>query len=550
MKHVTYLAFIFFFPSFFFCCADKTTYLSYLDNAEELLEEYPDSAFRFLELIVSPELLKEKDFHTYTLLQVQSKHKTRRDISNDTTLFTIKGYYDKSDLEKAANIYWYSGLIYAAQTKYQDALTNYLIAEDMLINQNSGLKAKIQHSIGTLFFRMGDLSESKKRLKWAVEQYEVYDDIKNQIGVYNMIGNCYISENKLDSAHLYYEKCIELIDVIDNYLYRALALGNLSIGYYALEETEKAKQFIYEALTYPISDKEKSKMYNHLAKMNFSDTDSFHYYIDKSLDLSTKEGDIDYLSNIYLLYSIFEEGQQDYEQALEYYRSHVDYLKKAHKKEYENSLNLLQHKFYLKSFEQENMKLLIHRQQLLIASSVVIISLLLSIGYIVRQKRLLEDAEKNVEYLRKISELYNEKEKSLKNIVFRNFNILKKVALLEQYMVTNPTSSKLLKQFTEIVYGQDSMDWEQLYETINSLHNDLFNKIKKEFTDLHEQEFKICCLTVAKLSNTEIGIILNNSPSTIQSRKSYIRKKLGIPNQGNISDFFQEYFKDPFQPEK
>jgi len=70
-----------------------------------------------------------------------------------------------------------------------------------------------------------------------------------------------------------------------------------------------------------------------------------------------------------------------------------------------------------------------------------------------------------------MAQSYNVKEKSLKNIVLRNFDILKKVALLEQFMITKPTSNKLFKKFNEIVYNQDSMNWNQLYDTINSLHN-------------------------------------------------------------------------------
>ncbi|MCC8186983.1 MAG: hypothetical protein LIP08_05600 [Bacteroides sp.] len=111
-------------------------------------------------------------------------------------------------------------------------------------------------------------------------------------------------------------------------------------------------------------------------------------------------------------------------------------------------------------------------------------------------------------------------------------------------MISNETNGKFIRKFNEIVYGQDSLDWERLYETINSLHNNLFNKIKNEFPFLSDQEFKTCCLTIARLSNSEIGIILNNSASTVQYRKTYIRKKLGIPHQGNITDFFQVYFNN------
>ncbi|MCD8029858.1 MAG: hypothetical protein LUF85_03230 [Bacteroides sp.] len=146
----------------------------YLNKAEELLEEFPDSALKSLDYIVSPELLSEKDFHRYTLLQVQGKHKTRRDISKDTTLFKLRGYYDKSDPEKAAIIYLYSGVIYKAQDEYEDALTHYLNTERLDKYLDSNLKAKIQHFIGNLFFQKRDISESKKNVlswHWIIISY-------------------------------------------------------------------------------------------------------------------------------------------------------------------------------------------------------------------------------------------------------------------------------------------------------------------------------------------------------------------------------------------
>ncbi|MCD8029857.1 MAG: transcriptional regulator [Bacteroides sp.] len=378
----------------------------------------------------------------------------------------------------------------------------------------------------------------------ALDNYKLYGDFKNVMSIYNLIGNCYTLDNKLDSAQFYYEQCIDLLESVDNFLYKSSVLNNLSVGYRVLGDTLRAKEFLYEALTYPISSKEKSRITHNLAKINFHEKDSFYFYMDKSFEFLQEEEDIDLKRILYQLYSRFEEEQRMYDLALDHYKNYVHYLQEVHKKDYEESLNLLQHKFYLKGFEQENMRLLIRSQRLFIVGFIVIILLLLAVVYIFRQNKLLGDAEKNVEYLMKMSELYNEKEKNLKNIVLQNFNIMKKVAGLEQYMVTNPSSSKLLKKFNEIVYNQDSMNWEQLYETMNSLHNNLFAKLKRDFSELDESEFRICCLTIGKFSNMEMGIIMKYSPHTIQSKKAAIRKKLGVKPMGNIGDFLYNYYEN------
>jgi len=95
-------------------------------------------------------------------------------------------------------------------------------------------------------------------------------------------------------------------------------------------------------------------------------------------------------------------------------------------------------------------------------------------------------------------------------------------------MIHNETNSRLIKKFNEIVYNQESMDWERLYETMNGLYNNLFTKLKSSFPQLDESEFKICCLSIAKFSNAEIALIMKYSTSSIQWKKACIRKKLGV----------------------
>ncbi|MCC8188439.1 MAG: hypothetical protein LIP08_13320 [Bacteroides sp.] len=142
-----------------------------------------------------------------------------------------------------------------------------------------------------------------------------------------------------------------------------------------------------------------------------------------------------------------------------------------------------------------------------------------------------------------MSALYNEKEKTLKNIVLKDFNILKKVALLESYLINNESNNKLIKKFNEIAYNQEMMDWERLYETMDSLYDNLFTKLKKAFPQLDETEFRICCLSIAKFSNSEIAVIMKYSTSSIQWRKASIRKKMGIKPMGNILEFLNSYFE-------
>jgi len=535
--------------SVLFACSDGNSYRAYrayLDKAEELLEEYPDSALVYLDSIPSPELLKEKDAHDYYLLRVQGRNKTRQDISKDTALLELRGYYDKSDPSKAAIIYLYSGKVFEQQKNQEEAFKSYLEAENLCDDKNPKIMGIIQNAIGNLLFAQWYTEDAKKKYQEALNNYCIAEDVRNQITALNLIGNCFLVEKKLDSAYIYYDRCLELIDQIESHAYISVLLNNLSIAYRTAGDSDKAKAYLEMALQYPLDNKEKAKINYGLAKIHANSDDLFYFYVNNAIDLIKNEADPLFESALYSSLSKHEENKGEYFAALDYHKRYIIHKESFLNNRYEGSLKDLQHSYYVNTLVKDNMKLVIRQQKIIIVSFIVgfivLLSLLFAVGYIYKQRKELEDAEKNIDYLGEMAQNYDAKEKTLKNIVLKNFNILKKVALLEQYMVTNPTSGKLLKKFHEIVYNQDSIDWNQLYETMNSLHNNLFDRLKDKFPILEETEFRICCLTVAKFSNTEMSIIMGYSPNTIQAKKAIIRRKLGVKPTGNIGEFLYNYF--------
>ncbi|MCC8186526.1 MAG: hypothetical protein LIP08_03165, partial [Bacteroides sp.] len=93
---------------------DKT----FLETAQKLVEEFPDSAALYLDSIVSLEKMKDRDQHLYQLLNVQIKDKLHKSLAQDTSLFCLRSIYDKSDPAMASAIYYYSARIYEEQYKY------------------------------------------------------------------------------------------------------------------------------------------------------------------------------------------------------------------------------------------------------------------------------------------------------------------------------------------------------------------------------------------------------------------------------------------------
>lgn len=148
------------------------------------------------------------------------------------------------------------------------------------------------------------------------------------------------------------------------------------------------------------------------------------------------------------------------------------------------------------------------------------------------------DAKRKIYKLTEMSSSYESREDSFKCVLFHHFDILKKTALLKQYLKNNNEQDhRLVKKVNEIVYGQESLNWDIFYRDMNKIHEERFERLRIKHTLLDETEFRVCCLTYANLTCSEIGIILDLSPNTVQMKRSSIRKKLGIEAQGSIQAY-------------
>ena len=72
-----------------------------------------------------------------------------------------------------------------------------------------------------------------------------------------------------------------------------------------------------------------------------------------------------------------------------------------------------------------------------------------------------------------MSEKYDENEKTFMSYLLKHFNVLKKVSGLEIYMNKEKSHKDefWIKKFNEIVYGQNTLNWDILYDIMNELHN-------------------------------------------------------------------------------
>lgn len=152
---------------------------------------------------------------------------------------------------------------------------------------------------------------------------------------------------------------------------------------------------------------------------------------------------------------------------------------------------------------------------------------------------LLQIAQQRVSDLEKKKDFLIKKESKSEALLNQYYKILKNTSLLSGYLKDDEKKQvKLIKKFNEIVFNNEVVDWDMIYDAINYFHDDFCSFLKCNFPNLDEHEFKLSCLTYANFNNKEISILMGLALNTIQMKKSALRKKIGIGEYGSFQMFF------------
>ncbi len=518
-----------------------------LDNAEALIDQRPDSALRLLDTEILEKNLDRDDYYRYILLYTRVRDRNDIDIKNDTLVFQARDYYlNKKDLVKTAEAYYYSGRILESQHKKEEALSMYLEAESYALQtDNDKLKGHIEYSIGSLNHEKYLKDEAISRFKLSAHYYNKSGHYKNEFQAYNRIGTTFLLKKELDSSFYYLDKSLLLAQNINDSVGQGLALQNIGLAYRMTKDYPSARLKFKQAVPFFKKNEEKARIYLNIA-YSFNDEqnrDSTLFYINKSLELIRGDETSPLRSMIIQLQSRIEENDKNYEKALTFQKEYADYLQKIFREANNQAVLDIQKKYDFEVIQNENNRLLIEKQSAsLIILGLIVLVLGLSIFIYwksVKNKEALSDAELKISQLNDMADSFNKKENSFKKVLLEHFDILKKVALLEGHMRDDEKKQgqKLLKKVNEIIYKQESLDWNMLNDTMNQLYNGFPDKLKERYPQLDEAEVRICCLIFAGLNNTEISILMEWTINTIQMKKSIIRKKIGVEGYGNMTDF-------------
>jgi len=86
----------------------------------------------------------------------------------------------------------------------------------------------------------------------------------------------------------------------------------------------------------------------------------------------------------------------------------------------------------------------------------------------------------------------------------------------------------------------DERDWTLFETSFNEAHGSFFKKLKSSHPDLVPNDLKLCAYLHMNMSSKEMASLLNISLRGVEIRRYRLRKKLNIPHDKNLAEFFME----------
>ncbi|MCF1422364.1 helix-turn-helix transcriptional regulator [Mangrovimonas futianensis] len=199
----------------------------------------------------------------------------------------------------------------------------------------------------------------------------------------------------------------------------------------------------------------------------------------------------------------------------------------------------------------------INRTRFWITISTLLILLGIFIFLFSRYKQHLALARKNKEIAEQKAIAHSYRNQLLTKDLENQKQDLTNIALSTQQNVSwleglNDTITKYKRQghFSKELFIKELLDsiedkkrantfTENLHEKIATINSEFYSKLKISHPDLTDYDIKLCTLIRINLESKDIATILNISPSSVNTSRYRIRKKLELSKGDNLTDYLK-----------
>ena len=431
---------------------------------------------------------------------------------------------------------------------YDEALENFL----------SGLKIAQKNNYKTdeiiIYTRLGVVQDRIEQFDAALDYYfkalNIYnesveagtplEDNTNVQGLYNNIGNIYLSNNELDKAEEYYLKGLALaenkndntnIGIICNNLGKLeIQKNNFTKSLDYLEKSLKSRQIINDKSGIAKSYYNLSHYYEITGKLEMA-----RDYAQKSLQLSREVNEP--LSSQVAAMLLYEVNKKlgNYDTALYYHEIFKQLNDSLINDNNIREITQLQLKF---NYEKEEIAKEKARQKIMLKIIVIVSSL--SLGLIILGLLYILSKNRNKRIQLENTQLGKDMAVKNKELTTNVLYLLKKNELIDD--ITRRLL-ELKKQFkgenvnnlSRIILDLQSLNdkdvWTEFEYRFQSVHEEFYQNLKAKYPKLSPSEIRLAAFLRLNMTTKEISSITGQSVNSLETARYRLRKKLGINNQ-------------------
>lgn len=503
MRHLLHLLMACLLAIYANSCKNGPSDLALLNRSESIAYSQPERAITILDSIQFPEDFGKDARYRYLLQLTLLRHQTGSNVAEDLQLPEATSYYTrKENWDNAALSEYCLGVILMEKSTFELASTKLHAALRFAeIGENTALKGLIHLKIGQLQLLQSKWAPADASLQKAITYFERTADREHSAEALSFLAEIHEKIGNFDQAKRYRLNALNKSLKPEIIAKCYLELSQLSYIQDQKDSVNKYAELLQQSMSIVSNPEIRSNSWQFLIE--------WYQESGRTQDLNTAKAAF---NDVFTDLVLGNEAKSLLSET-----SKLDQVRKLY------NARLQSGRIWM--------------------NGVIILSMLIILIILLRNRKhrkALLEAESKIDTLQNLANEFERKEDSLRQLALRHFDILKKVALLDGMMKEQKSGQekKMLTLFNQAVYENNAgFDWDTFFKSLNLLKDGIPQKVRQQYPHLTETEYRILILSFTGLSNKETSIILNLSTNTINSHRSSIRRKLNMPEYGDLEEF-------------
>ena len=291
------------------------------------------------------------------------------------------------------------------------------------------------------------------------------------------------------------------------------------------------------------------------AKIELSAYSEAQRLLDKALTSSKRSGLKQLEKQVCETSGVLYRKLQNYESALESYKSMVAADKELQDIQLEEAISSLNEKYetekrkkMIAELEKESLiERTLKNTIVVVVSTITIILITILLSQYQKKRKEQQISQLKLQQLsRQIISKSNE-------ITTYTLSFLQKNQLMEELKEqinelkksSNTDKYKELTRINRIVDNtfRSDEEWKKFQITFDQMHDGFFSDLKKDFPNISNAELKLCALLRLNMNLKESAKILGIAPDSVKTSRYRLRKKLGLKTEDNLVEFLLGFEK-------